>query len=86
MAVRLTPRQKDVVEFLNDNDGEANEFELATYLGIATHHVRGMLARLEQKGVLTADESFSRMPCSGGEKITTAWLHDEWRVEDDDEE
>ena len=76
MLSKLTQRQQDVVDFLRANDGEANESALMAYLGIPVHSVRGLLNRLEEKGVISTWEARNRMQCGGGGTTIGASLID----------
>jgi predicted ArsR family transcriptional regulator len=74
MSPRLTERQLALLEALRDSGGESNDFHLAFELGTPRNAVRGMLSRLEDKGLVETSESRSRMPCSGGETFVNARL------------
>ncbi len=74
MAKGLTERQEAMLEGLRQNGGQASDQDLAIYLGTTLSAIRGIMNRLEDRGLLAIHEGHSRMPCSGGGKYVLAVL------------
>lgn len=71
---KLTERQQALMDALRIAGGESNDFHLACELGTPRSAIRGMLRRLEDKGLVELVESRGNMGCGGSDTFVSASL------------